>query len=79
MKKRTKIILLIFLLTSLGMVYMVLSPFTKLEPNDVYIRIDNQTGWDLDRLTIGRRMQKVNSYKSKSFTNVFNDVRNNAV
>lgn len=47
--------------------------------NDVYIRLDNKTGIDLDRATLGRRLNKRSGLKHIEFSTVFENVKNNEV
>ena len=45
--------------------------------NDVFIRFDNQTGLNIDRITLGVRLNKPSGIKYIEFGNVFKDVGKN--
>ncbi len=47
--------------------------------NEVYIRVNNQTGLNLDRVNIGSRLNKPSSLQHIEFGNEFNNVGTNEV
>lgn len=76
------ILLVLFLLLILSIVSVVVYhyfPLTKFEANEVHVRFSNKTGWDLKRIHFGRRMHENNSFRSKSFVNIFEDIDKNAI
>lgn len=77
------VILFLVVLLCAGMyVYLFHTPFfVKFEPNDVYVRISNKTGLDLEEIKLGEHMHDPaeKGFRRKTLAKKFKKLKNNEV